>query len=123
MGVVRVIGLREFIRAADRASRDTKRLVRQELARAAEPVREEAERRFKRYNQVSAGGYRVSVRRAGLVYLVQSKRKVTGLRPDYGSLQMREAFIPAGEAKSGEVRNEMEQAVIRIKERIERTTL
>ena len=118
MGVVRVIGLREFIRTADRASRDTKRMVRRELADAADPVREEAERLFEKINPASAKGYRVSVRKAGLIYIVQSKRKTTGLRPDYGSKQMKVALIPAGKAKEEEVRQNLEHAVDRIAERV-----
>jgi hypothetical protein len=116
---VKVKGLREFIRATDHAQRETKRLVREELAAAAEPVRAEAERRFSTIDAQSAAGYAVSVRRAGLVMVVQRLRKVTGLRPDYGALQMRNALLPALAAKEGQVEHRLERAVDEIADRME----
>lgn len=115
---LKVQGLREFLQATDRASRDTKRLVREELKEAAEPVRAEAERRFMRVNPVSAEAYRVSIRRAGVVLVQSSKRKTTGTRPDYGALQMRIALVPAADAKKREVEDRMERAVDRISDRV-----
>lgn len=116
---VKIRGLREFIRATDRAERDTKRLVREELKEAAEPVRAEAERRFSTIDAQSAAGYAVSVRRAGLVLVLQRLRKTTGLRPDYGALQMRDALLPALAAKEGQVEHALERAVDRIADRME----
>jgi hypothetical protein len=100
---IRVSGLRSFLQATDRAGRQTKRLVREDLAAAAEPVRADAQRRFTPINPGSAAAYRVSVRRAGWVMVVSSKRKTTGLHPEYGALQMRMALIPALEANEAEV--------------------
>lgn len=93
-----VEGLRSFLQATDRAGRATKRLAREGLAEAAEPVRADAERRFAPFSTYSASKYYISIRRAGWVYLQSRLRKVNGKHPEWGELQMREAFVPAAEA-------------------------
>lgn len=95
-----VQGLRSFLQATDRAGRATKRLTREGLAEAAEPVRLEAQRLFNPYSTYSAKAYYISIRRAGWVYLQSRLRKTTGKHPEWGALQMSEAFVPA--ADSGE---------------------
>lgn len=117
---VRVEGLREFLHATDRADKATKKLVRDELRKAAEPVREEARRLFERYDVDSASTYGISVRKVGLVTVEQRKRKTSGTRPDYGRLQMSRALYPAAETEEGTVTSLLEQAVDRLADQFER---
>lgn len=116
---VRVNGLRSLLRATDAAGKDTKKLVRDELRRAAEPVRAEAERLFFPVDAGSAMRYGISVRRAGTVTVEQRKRRTTGQHPEFGSLQMRRALIPALEAKQDEVVAELDRALERLARRWE----
>lgn len=111
---VRVEGLRELIRAADNAGKETKKLVRGELRKAAEPVRDEARRLFAPVDAKSASRYGISVRRSGIVSVEQRLRKTTGLHPEFGALQMRTALEPALDSKADEVGERMEAAVDRI---------
>ena len=110
----RVNGLREFIRACDNADKDTKRYVRQELRDAADTVREDAEQLFQKYSPESAAGYRVRVRQSTGVSVEQSLRKVTGLRPDWGSLQMRKALLPAAYDNQDDLKFRLELVIGRI---------
>lgn len=119
---VKVSGLRQFITATDHADRATKKLVRDELRKAAEPVRAEAERLFSRFSPESASTYGISVRRVGTVTVEQRRRKTTGDRPDWGALQMREALLPALETEQDEVVSRLEAAVDRIADRFERSS-
>lgn len=116
---VRVRGYREFLRAADRAGRESKKEVRETLRDVGEVVRVEGQRRFERYDTRSAAGYRVRVRARG-VSVEQTLRRTTGLRPDYGALQMRVALIPALESKEPEVEKRMEKAIDQIADHFER---
>lgn len=110
VGTVGIKGLREFQRAVAKADRETKTVVREKLKEAGDVVREDASERFQRYDAKSAAGYRTRAR-VGSVFVEQSLRKTTGLRPDYGSLQMRRALLPALEAKGGEVERKLEDAI------------
>jgi len=60
----------------------------------------------------TASGYRVSVSGRG-VFVRQSRRKTTGLRPDFGALQLREALEPALERNESQVFREVERAIDR----------
>lgn len=106
---VRVEGLREFLRATNKAEKDTKKKVRDRLKDAGDVVRAEASRLFAPVSAKTAGGYRVRARVTG-VFVEQSLRKTTGKRGDYGSFQMRKALVPALIAKADEVEREMEKA-------------
>jgi len=99
---VRVQGLRELQRDFRKLSKDLSKEVREELKKAAEPVRKEAADLFSGISADSASGYRVAVRARG-VSVEQRRRRTTGLRPDYGRLQMRRALLPALDAKQDEV--------------------
>jgi hypothetical protein len=61
---------------------------------AAQPVRARASELFSRYDGRSAAGYKVRVRARG-VAIEQSLRRTTGEHPQFGSLQMRTALLPA----------------------------
>ena len=110
---LRVSGYREFVRACDHAGKDAKREVRTTLRGVGEAVRVAATSRLARIDERSAAGLRVSVRQQG-VFVVQSLRKTTGKRPDYGALQMRRALLPALRSKTDETEHAMEQAVDRV---------
>lgn len=109
VGTVRVKGLREFQRAANKAEKETKKVVRDRLKEAGDVVRQEAARLFSPINAKSAAGYRTRAR-IGSVFVEQSLRKTTGLHPRYGSLQMRRALLPALEAESDEVERRLRLA-------------
>lgn len=83
---LRIHGYREFLRACDRAGKDTKKEVRGTFKSVGEIVRVDAAARFARYDARSAAGYRTRVRVRG-VSVEQSLRRTTGNRGDYGALQ------------------------------------
>lgn len=115
----RVNGMREFLRATDRAGKETKKEVRAAFRKVGEVIRVEAARNFESIDPHSASGYRTRVRQRG-VAVEQSLRRVTGLRPDYGALQMREALLPAVEDKADEVVDEFNDAMDRVADHFER---
>lgn len=112
-GSIRVKGLREFQRAVRRADKDTRKEVKSALKEVGEVVRVDAADRFDRYDRGSARSLKVSVSQRG-VAVYQSRRKTTGKRPDFGTLQMRRALLPALEDKRGEAERRMERAIDRI---------
>jgi hypothetical protein len=91
---VRVKGIKELQRALRVYNTDLSKKLRKELKEVGLIVQVEARLRFQRYSPRSAAGYKVRVRQRG-VSVEQSLRKTTGLRPDWGSLQMRTALLPA----------------------------
>ena len=107
---IRVKGYREYVRAVSKAEKSTKRVVHAKLREAGDVVREDARRRFERYDTRSASGYRIRSRVGG-IFVEQSLRKTTGRHPEYGALQMRVALEPALDAKAGEVERRLEQAL------------
>lgn len=115
-----VKGYRDFVRACDRAGKETKLAVRSELKQGGDIVRREAERRFAPYDARTAAGYRVVVRLRG-VAVEQSIRKTTGERPNYGARQMVKALVPARNAKESDVERSFSKATDRICDHFERS--
>lgn len=76
--------------------------LRSELREAGDIVRDDAAPRFAGISPKSAAGYRTVVRARG-VAVEQRLGRTTGLRPDFGALQMRKALEPAVDAKQSEV--------------------
>jgi hypothetical protein len=108
---VRMRGLREFGRAAGKAEKSTKKVVKEKLGAAGEIVRAEGERRFQRYDVRSASKFKVRVWGRGYgTFVEQSLRKTTGQHPEYARLQVRE-LEGALEAKQGQVEDRLEQAL------------
>lgn len=107
---VRVNGYREFLRAINRADRESKRYVRTTFAHVGESVRREATSRFLPIDVRSATSYRVVVRTRGIA-VEQTRRRTTGKRPDFGRLQMRRALVPALEANAHTLERELEHAL------------
>lgn len=114
-GTVTTKGLKEFIRAADAAGKETKKQVRDTLRKVAEPVKVGVQRTLSQWGDPgSASRVGISVRRTGIVAVEQRHPKTTGLRPDYGVKQMRDAFLPELEAQEGEIERGFERAVAEI---------
>jgi hypothetical protein len=94
--------VRELERALENFAQDIDDGMVRELRAAGELVRAEAAARFAAISPSSAAGFRVGVRQSG-VRVYQSKKKVTGKRPDFGALQMTRALIPARGAREDEI--------------------
>lgn len=98
---VRVKGLRELLWVTDRAPKDVRKGVRDELRKVAVPVRDEANARF--VADVSPDRrqtrYGISVRRTGVVSVEQRKKASSGnralKRPNFTELQWQRALGPA----------------------------
>lgn len=112
-GAVRVKGLREFQRACNKSTKELKKDVRANLRKAGDIVKVESAARFAGIDARSAAGYRTAVRARG-VSVEQRLGRTTGLRPDFGRLQMRRALEPALEAKRPEVEREFERMLDRL---------
>jgi hypothetical protein len=110
---LRVEGYREFMRALNRADKEVKGYVRAALKDVGEAVRFEAALRFSVIDVRSAAGYKVSVSQRG-VSVYQSLPKTTGLRGDYGALQMRKALVPAAAANREKTEQKLEDALDRV---------
>lgn len=80
------------MKALARIDKDAQGTVRDALREAAWPVAADTKSRLAEYRDVGPVG--ISVRQRG-VSVEQRKGKTTGKRPDFGALQMTEAFIPA----------------------------
>lgn len=107
--MVRTRGWRELQRALQRVNREAAKTAREGAKRAAEPVVQSARAKEGKWagSKPSSIGPRVTVRG---VFVTQRARKVTGRRPDFGALQMEEAFIPALEENEREVERHLEKA-------------
>lgn len=115
---VRVHGYREFLRAADRAGKESKREVRAAFREVGDVVRVDWSRDEERFGSKTAQGLRTRVRQRG-VSVEQSLRKTTGRRPDFGRLQQRIGEdVLAG--KEREIDNRMEEAIDRVADHFER---
>jgi hypothetical protein len=106
---VKVSGLREVQRAFRRMSGTLRPELRAALRKAAEPVARDARAKEKWQGaSVSTIGPKVTLAGASVT---QRARKVTGARPDYGALQMRDAFIPALVENADEIEAAAEAAL------------
>jgi hypothetical protein len=113
-----IFGPRGMLRACDRAGKESKREGRNAFKEAGDIVRVEATHRFQPIDARSAAGYRTRVRQRG-VAVEQSLRRTTGEHPEFGSLQMRRALIPALDARSDRVERELEHAIDKVADHFE----
>lgn len=113
VGTVRVSGLAELNRAFRLADKELAKELRKELRAAGNIVRDESRARFSGVDAASAAGYRTVVRQRG-VAVEQSLGRTTGLRADFGALQMRRAIEPALTTKQGEVIDQLDGMLDRI---------
>jgi hypothetical protein len=107
---VRIHGIKELDRAFKGLRKEVLKELRPQLRKAGEIVRAEGQSLFSRISPVSAAGYKVRVRQRGIA-VEQTLPRVTGLRPDYGSLQMSLALVPALQAHESEVYDMVEAMV------------
>lgn len=77
----------ETMRALRFAEKDSRRQVRKQFRKVGDIVKEEWSFRFRDISPKSAAGLRTRVRQRG-VSVEQSIGRTTGLRPDFGVLQM-----------------------------------
>ena len=109
-----VTGYKEFLRAAKNAGTATNREVRATFREVGELVRADAAQRLAKYSTTSAAGLKVRIRQRG-VAVEQSLRKTTGDHPQYGSLQMRKALLPALTKDAPLVEAKFEEALDKVK--------
>lgn len=108
-------GLREVQSALRQVNKAVSKDLREELKRAGEPVAASARAKLSRYQGASTN---VRVHPLGKgVFVRQNARKVTGLRGDFGAVQMRHVFIPALDENQGRVLSEVEDALDRFADR------
>lgn len=92
---VKVHGLRELNSALKKVDRELARELESELRDAAQLVAETARAKFSVIDARSAMGFRPRIRGFGRVVVEQRRRRTTGQHPEFGSLQMRRALLPA----------------------------
>jgi hypothetical protein len=110
---VRVKGLKELNRAFGQIEKDLQKEMRVELKRVAEPVAATARGKASRYGPKTAAGF-VAGSRAGGAVVRQRVKRTTGLRPDFGSLLMREVLEPALAENEDEVVRGVERVLDRV---------
>lgn len=115
----KVTGLRELIRASQKAERETKLATRAALRRVGNIVLVPTRQRIGEMSGRSAAGVKVYVRQRG-VSIEQSRRKVNGKHRDWGITQMRRGFLPAFADTREEAVGEFDRAVEQIKLLFER---
>jgi hypothetical protein len=108
---LRVDGLSGLVKAADAAGKATKKMVRDRLREVAQPVLHDARTKLSRYDARSASRLGVSIRRVGTVTVEQRLRRTTGAHPQFGSLQMQEALMPALDENADNVERSFEDAL------------
>ena len=115
-GELVVRGYKELLRGLRDADKNTRKEVRAALRASGESVKAAAaQNALDRFHNAgrTAAGYRVVVRQRG-VSVEQGVRKVTGKRPDYGGLQMKDALIPALDQNEEKVKTDMELAMDKV---------
>ena len=106
-------GWRETDRALGKINRDAQKRVRGALLEAARPVSETAKGKLSRFQGAAIN--KISPRaRVGVITVEDRARKVTGLRPDFGSLIMTRGLEPALDEHEDDVRREVEKALDRL---------
>lgn len=110
---VRIEGYREFLRACDRAGKETKRYVRGTFREVGDIVRIDGASLLAPISPTSAAGFRTYVRATG-VTVQQSLRKTTGTRPDWGGTQMRRALVPSMTRNENRIVGAMAHAIDKV---------
>jgi len=108
---IRVKGYRETARALDRVNKGAKLALYSGLRQAAEPIAQDARSRLGGYTGLKTTTIRPRVGLRG-VYITQGARKKTGLRPDFGALQMRVGLLPAVYSREDDIVEKVEEAFI-----------
>lgn len=106
---LRVKGYRETARALDRVNKGAKVALYTGLKDAAQGIAEDAKGRLSGYPGIKTTTIRPRAAMRG-VYITQGARKKTGLRPDFGALQMRVGLLPAAYSGQDEMVTKVEEA-------------
>lgn len=112
---VRIKGLRETLRAADRAGKDTKREVNKTFRKVGEVIRVPWRGELERFGSKTAGGLRTRVRQRG-VSVEQTRRKTSipaRRRPNFGPLQQ-DIGDQVADREEDRVEDEFDQALDRV---------
>ena len=109
-GSVRLHGYRETMRALRKCEKGARDAWKDAFKEVARPIAEEAQSRLARYQGISLGTIGPRVVTSG-VFVTQRAKKRTGLRGDFGSLQMRVGLLPALEANEGKIDKAVEKAL------------
>lgn len=112
MTQARITGYTELLTALKKLPRDIELGLRAELKAAGMEVQADAAARFDRLSDKTAKNFRTYVRLRG-VSVEQALGRVTGRRPDWGALQMKDALVPALNDKQEEVVRRVELMVDR----------
>lgn len=106
---VRVKGLKETVKAFNKMDKDLAKELRNGLKQVAEPVAATARSKMSAYQ---GGSMKIRpAARGASVFVRQNARKVTGLRADFGALQMRKVLIPALDEHQEDVINGVEKVI------------
>lgn len=109
---IKVTGLRETQAALREIDKNLAKLAKEDLAKASQPVADSARHKISRFRGARVNRIRPVVT-GRAVYVRQSESKRTGKRGDFGSLQW-ELLSDALTENEGEVRDNVEEALIRI---------
>jgi hypothetical protein len=108
---VRITGLKELQRALRQVDKSLGADFKNELKKVGEPVARSAASKLTRWRGAST---KVRVHPLGKgVFVRQQARKVTGLRGDFGELQMRDAFEPALDENQHRIVQDLDDAIDR----------
>jgi hypothetical protein len=107
---VRLIGLDELDKSFRKMRKEVLRELRPQLRKAGEVVRAKGQSLFSPISPKSAAGYKVRVRQRG-VAVEQTLPRVTGLRPDFGALQMNRALLPALASSESQVTDMIDKMI------------
>jgi len=92
---IEVKGAAAVSRKLGRFSKDVQREMQRELRKIAEPIAASTRSRAAKWGSTkTTSGIRAGSRR-GAAVVRQRQAKTTGQHPEYGGMQMREAFLPA----------------------------
>lgn len=117
---VEIHGLRRLHSALKKYEADLKGELEDRLRDAGRIVSDNAKQRFSTIDARSASGFRPRLRGFGRVQVEQSRRRTTGQHPEFGSLQMRTALLPARAEAMPKVLSAMENMLDDLSRRFDR---
>ena len=88
-------GLRQLNAALHRYDKALGKELDQSLLESGQLIAARAAGKFGAYDAKSAAGFRPRMRGFGKLVVEQRYRKTTGVHPEFGSLQMQKALLPA----------------------------
>lgn len=110
---VRVENYRETMRALNKVDKGIRDLFKDAFKEVGQPIAEDVAQRLVGFQGISLGTIGPKVTTKGM-FITQRKRKVTGKRGDFGSLQMTRGFLPAAEDNQDRVDEELEKVFERL---------